>query len=157
AQGNVDTRSVQRLLLEAAENARNMPFGFVNSGIVLNEVAPGRYEASVTSTQTENAHNFYFRADGFSPEGNFFLRDHRLSAVLPPEPNQEASDAGLVRARRGGGKVRWTATVFPRTVLNKPVGPGLAGTYLNFVYLDPADRNKLPALVTRDHFDGSYS
>jgi hypothetical protein len=28
---------------------------------------------------------------------------------------------------------------------------------LNFVYLDPADRKKLPPLVTRDHFDGSYS
>lgn len=153
----VDTPSLQRLLLEAAENARNMPFGFVNSGVQLHETSPGRYEAHVTATQNENSYNFYFRADGYSPEGNFFLRDHRLSAVLAPEPNQENSDASLVSVALGGGKVRWTATVFPRTVLNKPVGPGLAGSYLNFTYLDPADRKRLPPLVTRDNLDGSYS
>jgi hypothetical protein len=156
-QGKADTRSLQRLLLEAAENARNMGFGFSNGGISLSEVAPGRYEGSVSASQTENAHNFYFRADGSSPEGKPFAREHRLSAVLAPEPNQEMSDAALVSAPLAGGRLRYTATVFPRTVLNKPVGPGLAGNYLNFVYLDPADRKTLPALETRDHLDGSYS
>lgn len=155
--GSADTRSIQRLLLEAAERTRNMDFSFAGWGTPLNEAAPGRYETSITATQSENAYNFYFRADGFSPDGHHFARDHRLSAVLAPEPNQENSDAALVSAPPVGGKVSWTATVFPRTVVNKPVGPGLANSYLNFVYLDPADRKKLAPLVTRDHLDGSYS
>jgi hypothetical protein len=134
-----------------------MDFSFAGWGTPLNEVAAGRYEIDITATQTENAYNFYFRADGFSPDGHHFARDHRLSAVLAPEPNQENSDAALVSTQPVGGKVRWTATVFPRTVLNKPVGPGLANSYLNFVYLDPADRKKLAPLVTLDHLDGSYS
>jgi hypothetical protein len=157
AQGNVDVRALQRLLLDAAEEARNLRFLFTGGAVELREVSPGRYEGTVTETHNENAYNFYFRADGLTPEGNPFTRDHRLSAVLAPAPSQETSDTTLVSAPLGGGKVLWTATVFPRTVLNKPVGPGLANTYLSFGYTNPADRTKYPPLVTRDQLDGSYS
>ena len=153
----VDTRSIQRQLLDAAEAGRNLGFQYAGSSVTLEEVSPGRYEATIAQTDNENSYNLFFRADGFTAEGSAFARDARLSVVLAPTPSPEHSIASFVKGPVVDKRVTWTVTVFPRTATNKPVGPGLAGSFLVFDYADPKDRTSLPPLAIVDHFDGTYS
>jgi len=152
-----ETRSIQRQLLDAAEAGRHLGFQYGGSSVTLEEVAPGRYEATIAQTENENSYNLFFRADGVTAEGSAFARDARLSVVLSPTPSPEHSIASFVKGAVGDQRVTWTVTVFPRTATNKPVGPGLAGSFLVFDYADPKDRAALPPLAIVDHLDGTYS
>jgi len=156
---HVDSPAIQRQLLDALERARNLKFQYEGQAFVLSETSPGRYEATVgaASTQNENVYNFYFRADGSSADGSAFARDRRLSVALAPTPSVEHSQTALVKVAVTGGVSSYVASVFPRTNVGKPVGPGLAYSYLVFDYVDPKDRERLPALKTLDHLDGTYS
>lgn len=155
--GRVDPLAVRRILNDAVRGIRGSGVKYTREALVLSEVTPGRYEAELpaTLTQNEDVYTFEFRASGTTPSGHRFTRDRRLSVVLAPVVDSNASDTSLVNVAPAGTPGRWIATVVPRTVTGHALGPGLVPE-LAFEYLDPADRQRLPPLPIVDHLDGSY-
>jgi hypothetical protein len=155
--GNGDTKSLQRLLLEAAERARNLEIQSLGSPIALTEVSPGVYEGDVPASMTQEVgvYDFALLAEGLTPGGVPFKRNQRRSLALAPIPNGEHSEA-VTSQMVVGNAVVWSTTVLPRTVTGRALGPGV-GHALAFHYAEPAARKKLGAPVTIDNLDGSYS
>lgn len=158
AQGTVDHPAVRRLLLDAAEKTRGLEFQKQGNVHLLTEVSPGRYEASIdaSNTQNEDVYSFIFHAEGTTPQLHPFSRDQRISKVLLAAPDPERSETSLHNAAPTGAAPNWIASVVPRNTVGKPLGPGLI-PLLQFQYLDAADRKKLPPLDTIDNLDGTYS
>jgi hypothetical protein len=152
-----DTKSLQRLLLEAAERSRNLALQKAGMAITLLEVEPGVYEAELPAglTQEEGVYSFHFRADGVTPGAKLFARNQTCSTVLGPIPDAKRSDVSVVVSAVGAGTI-WTATVFPRSATGRALGPGL-GYALAFHYVDPDLRKKLAPPITIDNIDGTYS
>lgn len=152
-----DTKSLQRLLLEAAERSRNLELQKSGTSITLLEVEPGVYEGELPAglTQEEGVYSFYYRADGVTPAGQLFARNQTCSTVLAPTPDPKHSDVSVVLSAVGAGTI-WTATVLPRTSTKRALGPGL-GYALAFHYVDPAVRRKFAPPITIDNIDGTYS
>jgi len=152
-----DTKSLQRLLLEAAERSRNLALQKAGTPITLLEVEPGVYEAELPAslTQEEGVYSFHYRADGVTPGAQLFARNQTCSTVLVPTPDPKYSDVSVVLSAVGASTI-WTATVLPRTATKRALGPGL-GYALAFHYVDPALRKKLEPPITIDNIDGTYS
>lgn len=154
---NGDTKSLQRLLLEAAERARNLEIQSLGNPIALTEVSPGVYEGEVPASMTQEVgvYDFALRAEGVTPGALPFKRSQRSSLSLAPIPNAEQSEV-VVSQAPAGNAVLWSTTVLPRTVTGRALGPGV-GYALSFQYAQAEDRKKLPAPLTIDNLDGSYS
>lgn len=152
-----DTQALQRLLLQAAEEARNLPFQYAGHSIALTEGADGVYEGTVPAslTQEEGVYDFHFRAEGLTPSGHAFKRNQRRSSTLEPIPHPASSPSSIAEAPSRNGTLT-TVTVFPHSITGRPLGPGM-GNVLGFHFANPTDRAKRPPPVTIDNLDGTYS
>lgn len=155
---NGDTQSLRRTLLEAAEKARGLALEKASDDLTLSEVAPGVYEAVLgpSFTQEDGLYTFEFHAEGTTPSGAAFARDQSRCSTLAPIPSPPHSQTVLEQLGVADGGVTWSATVFPRTVTDRALGPGL-GYMLGFAWVDEAVRKELGPVVTVDNLDGSYS
>ncbi|HMI93119.1 MAG TPA: hypothetical protein VK509_17230, partial [Polyangiales bacterium] len=155
-----EPRAPQRVLLDAVERARDLPFQSQRQSLRLSEVRPGRYEAQLPASdaQHEGTYTFRVRALGCTPDGYAFARDQRTSIAIAPIPDAKNSAAWIEEAHKpaADGTRSWLATVQPRTRLDKPLGPGLIRN-LRLEYADQDDGKRLHALRTHDNFDGTYS
>jgi hypothetical protein len=155
-----EPRAPQRILLDAVERARDLPFQSQRQSLRLTEVRPGRYEAQLPASdaQHEGTYTFRLRALGCTPDGYAFARDQRTSISIAPIPDAKHSAAWIEQVGKASadGSRSWVATVQPRTRLGKPLGPGLIRN-LRIEYADQDDGKRLRALRTHDNFDGTYS
>jgi hypothetical protein len=157
-----EPRAPQRELLDSVERARNLPLQSRRQLLHLTEVRPGRYEATLqaSDTQNEGTYTFRLRADGLTPDGLCFARDQRVSTVLAPVPDPERTQAWVVRdgdRRHSKDGMHWIATFLPRTKLGKPVGPGLVRNLSVHYADDCAEGETRQQLQTHDNLDGTYS
>jgi hypothetical protein len=154
---NGDTKSLQRLLLDAAEDARGLELQSLGHSILLSEVSPGMYEGEVPASMTteEGVYDVRFLAEGVTPSGVPFRRKERRSIALAPIPSVEHSETFVQQAAVANG-VLWTTTVSPRTRSGNALGPGV-GNALAFHYVSVEDRKKLGVPLTIDNLDGTYS